>query len=162
MRTRLTMLSCCAGLLAGCASEPGPDERAQLLNPVVLALSSEPAMLRQAAEAGDAEAQLSYSIVLKAGLNGATPDLLSSIEYAKRASAPRGVRTNAIYIPGFRGHAGSVSLINSPVYAVSHRQLEVVNACVAWLEGRIGSADACGSTQTAHDLAGAWRKARRH
>lgn len=149
-------------LLAGCASAPSPDERAQLLAPVVLALTSSPAALRQAADAGDAEAQLSYSIVLKAGLNGSTPDLLSSIDYAKRAAAPRGTRTNAIYIPGFKGRAGSVSLINSPVYAVSPRQLAVVNDCVAWLEGRVGSPDACGSHEASLDLAKAWSRARSH
>lgn len=166
------LVGLCLATLSGCAT-PSIEERrastALYCAPIDIALSQRPEDLQKAATAGDAQAQLSLSIVLSQGLNGAPVDAAAAEVWRTKAGQPRGVRNANVYVPGTNHHPGSVMLISVPAYDVPLEQLIAVDACVVALNSppidmsgleKIARG-ACGGLDNYRRLLNAWTAARK-
>jgi hypothetical protein len=176
MSKRLRLFAGLLGLvavtLAGCAT-PSLQERqasaALYCAPIDMALSRRPEELLKAATTGDAQAQLSLSIVLAQGLNGSPADAAAADVWRIKAGQPRGVRNANVYVPGTNHNPGSVMLISVPAYDVPLEQLIAIDACIAALNSppmdlsgleRIARG-ACGGPENYKRLLDAWTAARK-
>jgi hypothetical protein len=97
----------------------GPEQRSRLSGTVEIAAQLPPAEIKAAADAGDGHAQLSYSLVLRYGLNHTPTNASLADVYRGRAVASRGSTTTAIYVPAAGKMPGHTQLISVPKYDVS-------------------------------------------
>ena len=119
--------------LAGCVTL-SPQTQALLSGPVRDAALSGPAALEPLAQAGNAKAQLSWSLVLRYGLHGVKVDADQARLWRTRAVASRGTTTTAVWVPGFKKTPGHTQLMTLPVYDVNETQAEVAETCAALLD----------------------------
>ena len=119
--------------LAGCVTF-SPQTQAWLSGPVRDAAISGQAVLEPMAQAGNAKAQLSWSLVLRYGLHGVKADAEQAKLWRTRAVASRGTTTTAIWVPGYKKTPGHTQLMNLPVYDVNETQAEVAEACADLLD----------------------------
>ncbi len=154
--------------LSACASLT-PEERAAqtafYCAPIEAALWTSPVDLRKAAETGDGQMQLALAIALDNGLWTAV-DHVEAAAWRAKAVAQRGVRTTAVYAPGYKGRPGSVMPISTPIFAVSFEQQIAVDQCIAVLKLPKGEAPnltlepaLCGGPVAFLRLRSAWRSA---
>jgi hypothetical protein len=148
-------------VLAGCATMDSPRTAALSASFVEVALTHAPAELRAAADRGEAGPQLSYSIVLRYGLNGTAPNAVAADVYEKAALASRGTTTTAIYVPDGK-HSGHTQLISIPRYEISAAMGRAADVCADALRSGL-KADVittqCGGPDAYLRLADLWSKA---
>lgn len=126
------LIASLAMCLSGCATL-SPDLQARFSQSVEVALTEAPDDLRRAADTGDGHAQLSYSIVLRYGLNGEAENPISAGEYRARAVASRGTTTTAIYVPGYKKSPGHTQLIAVPHFDVGEMEARAAEHCAMLL-----------------------------
>lgn len=118
--------------LAGCASL-SPQAIAQLNQPIETALTTPTPVLRERAEAGNAQAQLALSVALQLRPGSDNRDL--SRHWRMRAMAARGFTPLTLYVAGYKGHPSRVSTTLVPRYDVSSLQAVAIGACTRLLSG---------------------------
>ena len=147
--------------MSGCATMGNPQAGALSAQILEQALTQSPADLRQAADQGGAAAQLSYSIVLRYGLNGARRDAEAANAYQTRALASRGTTTTAIYVPTGK-HSGHTQLISIPRYDISGAIAKAADDCADTLKAQPKAETVttqCGGAANYVRLADLWSKA---
>ena len=148
--------------LAGCATMGDPRVAALSVQVVESALTEAPVELQRAADQGQANAQLSYSIVLRYGLNGTKADADAAKAYHMLALASRGTTTTAIYVPNGK-HSGHTQLVSIPRYDISGATAWAADDCVDALQTQVKAeaiGNRCGGADTYTHLAGLWAQAR--
>ncbi len=151
-----------AAALGGCVTVMSPQMRVAFSATVDDALQKSPADLKAQADTGQARAQLSYSIVLRYGLNGTPVDVAAADHYRALAIAQRGTTTTAIYVPGYAKVPASTELVDIPVYDVPLGAAIVAEACAAALAtppGQAQDVDACGGADNTARLSALWKAA---
>ena len=149
-------------ILAGCATLTKSDVETFSTQIVGNALAAPPADLRQAADKGNAGAQLSYSIVLRFGLNGTPPDADAADAYRRRALAGLHSTDTAIYVPQGRnsGYTQVVPITQPDIPPVI---AQAVDTCVDALQAHRKAEDVttqCGGPADYARLADSWTRAR--
>lgn len=148
-------------LLGGCATLGDPQAASLSAKIVETALVGTPAELQQAADNGNAPAQLSYSIVLRYGLNGVKPDAERASVYRTRATSSRGSTNTAVYLPDGK-HSGHTQLISVPRYDLSESVAKATDDCAGALNARLkpdSIGDQCGGPGNYTHLSDLWAKA---
>ncbi len=159
---RLAFTALLALSVSACATINNPQLAALSAQIVESALTQPPAQLQQAADSGSANAQFSYSIVKKYGLNGVAVDLDAAAAYRKLALASRGTTNTAIYVPTGK-HSGHTQLVSIPRYDISSLAATTVDNCTDALSSRMrpeAVTTQCGDPTTYTRLADLWVKAR--
>ncbi len=119
--------------LTGCVSLT-PEMQARLSGPVEEAAVSGRALLEPSAQAGNARAQLSWSLVLRYGLHGVTADADQAKLWRTRAVASRGSTTTAVWVPGYKKVPGHTQIMTLPKYDLTETEAQVAEACAALLD----------------------------
>lgn len=143
--------------LGACQTLVTSPSLAERLAPLDRALTTSPAELEGAAASGDAEAQFSLSLVLSYGLHGHPTDQHKATDWRARALANRRFMPITQYTAAFNGQPSRVNIINVPTYDVSPAETMAVDACIAWLTGRIASDGACGDPEQATRRMALWK-----
>jgi hypothetical protein len=147
--------------LTACATL-SPQARVGLTNAVQAAAEEAPIDLQVRAEGKDAHAQLSYSLVLRYGLNHTPVDITKAGYYRRMAAQSRGTTTTAIYVPAAGKVAGHTQLISVPKYDVTEREAVVADECAALLDSATATPDptACGDAENYARLRPLWARAK--
>lgn len=153
------IVSLFAAGMTGCASVPITNVSLDLLED---ALDLSPSQLEGRAEAGEARAQYSLSIVYRYGLNGTDRDEARAGELRRKAVATRGYTPITQYIAGLNGNPGRTAIINIPRYDVNAYEAQLNDKCAtALVANRENSAafDACMGQDNFYRLAQKWNSA---
>lgn len=155
----MLVLAGLAGVVSACATIA---PTAGMLAPLDRALASDLPLLREQAEAGDAEAQLAMSIVAAHGLRGRVSDAGEASFWLRRALANRRIMPITQYTAAFNGNPSRVNIIHTPVAVIQPGQVAAIDRCIDVLRGGTGAPGACGATPgEAEARRVAWSEARR-
>ena len=142
--------------VSGCATTGDPRMTAASVQLVERALTEPADQLKREADQGLADAQFSYSIVKRYGLDGGKPDAAAADAYRQLALGPRD--TTSIPTGGKYG-----SLLSVPVYAGVTYMAKTADACTAALAAGLkpeAVTTECGGADTYRRLADLWSRKR--
>lgn len=139
-----------------------PRVTAVSLQLVEKALTESAGPLQQLADQGQADAQFSYSIVKRYGLDGGQPDAGAADAYRKLALASHGTTTTTMYVPDGK-HDSQAQQLSVPFYPISKDVAKTADECVDALAARV-KAEAvttqCGGPSDYRRLADLWSRRR--